>query len=79
LTEHFYIQEILRTYAGSDETRDKLCLGALGLAGEVGEVVDQVKKHLFQGHGIDRAKLRDELGDVLWYLGFAHSWNQNLE
>ena len=68
LTEHFYIQEILRTYAGPDEVREKLCLGALGLAGESGEVVDQVKKFLYQGHEIDRTKMLAELGDVLWYF-----------
>lgn len=68
LTEQIYLQEILRTYAGSDEARDKLCLGALGLAGEAGEVVDLVKKFLYQGHEIDRARMRDELGDVLWYF-----------
>ncbi len=80
LTEHFYVQEILRTYAGSDEARDKLCLGALGLAGESGEVVDQVKKFIYQGHEIDRAKMRDELGDVLWYFALiCHATGSTLK
>ena len=68
LTEEVYLKEILRTYAGSGEVHDKLCLGALGLAGEAGEVVDIVKKFLYQGHEIDHAKMCDELGDVLWYF-----------
>ncbi len=44
----------------------------LGLAGEAGEVANIVKK-IQRDHGgviIDdtRAKLKDELGDVLWYI-----------
>ena len=39
----------------------------LGLAGEMGEGADLAKQHLFQSHVIDRARLLDELGDVLWY------------
>jgi NTP pyrophosphatase (non-canonical NTP hydrolase) len=41
--------------------------GALGLSGEAGECADHVKKHLFQGHELDRAHLAEEIGDVLWY------------
>ncbi len=44
----------------------------LGLAGEAGEVANIVKKiqRDFGGETTDeiRAKLKDELGDVLWYI-----------
>ena len=45
-----------------------LSVSALGLAGESGECVDIIKKHLHHGHDLDRAKLVKELGDVLWYV-----------
>lgn len=40
----------------------------LGLAGEAGEVVDEIKKVLFQGKTLDRGILIHELGDALWYI-----------
>lgn len=45
-----------------------LAVRGLGLAGEAGEVVDLVKKHLGHGHELPREKLVKELGDVLWYV-----------
>jgi NTP pyrophosphatase (non-canonical NTP hydrolase) len=39
----------------------------LGLAGEAGETVEVIKKHLRDGP-IDMAALRHELGDVFFYL-----------
>lgn len=41
---------------------------ALGLAGEAGEVVDQIKKGILHQHGLDRDKMKKELGDVCWYV-----------
>ncbi len=41
---------------------------ALGIAGESGEVADLVKKHVGHSHELDREKLKEELGDVLWYV-----------
>ena len=43
----------------------------MGLCGESGEVIDLVKKHLFQGHSLDKMQLAEELGDVAWYLAEA--------
>lgn len=39
-----------------------------GLAGETGELIDLLKKHLFHGHPLDLKKARSEIGDVLHYL-----------
>ena len=43
----------------------------MGLAGEVGECADIVKKHHFQGHEFDREHFIDELSDVCWYVALA--------
>lgn len=48
--------------------KDVLINGVMGLCGEAGEAIDIVKKHLAQGHPLDREKLIKELGDVAWYL-----------
>ena len=42
--------------------------GVMGLCGESGEVIDIVKKHISQGHSLNKEKLIEELGDVAWYL-----------
>ena len=48
--------------------KDVLINGVMGLCGESGEVIDIVKKHLHQGHELDKEKIVKELGDVAWYL-----------
>jgi len=42
--------------------------GVMGLCGESGEAIDLVKKWMMQGHSLDKAHLRKELGDIAWYL-----------
>jgi RimJ/RimL family protein N-acetyltransferase len=48
--------------------KDVLINGVMGLCGEAGETIDIVKKHLHQGHELDKQKLAMELGDIAWYL-----------
>lgn len=53
---------------------------AMGLAGEAGEVAELVKKGIYHQKGIDRETLKNELGDVLWYLsGLAHQHGITLD
>ena len=51
--------------------KDVLLNALMGLCGESGEAIDLMKKHLFQGHELDRDKMVKELGDVAWYLAEA--------
>ena len=61
-----YQQKAMRT-ASEKSKMDLLENGVMGLCGEAGECIDVVKKYLYQGHKLDKMKLKDELGDVLWY------------
>ena len=51
--------------------KDVLMNALMGLCGESGEAIDLMKKHLYQGHPLDRDKLIKELGDIAWYLAEA--------
>ena len=62
-----YQREAHKT-AGSMPPRDRVFMASMGLAGEAGEVVDELKKVHFHAKPYDREKLVRELGDVLWYL-----------
>lgn len=65
-----YQKLAMRTASVSDDS-SLILNGALGLAGESGEVVDHIKKVLFQGHELDKEHLVEELGDICWYLAIS--------
>ena len=68
MTANEYQELAMRTANRLLTEREQLADAALGLAGESGEIADMVKKHLFQGHSLDRDHLLKEAGDCLWYL-----------
>lgn len=70
MTSTEYQRKAMRTAQGLTEL-DLLLNGVMGLCGEAGECIDLVKKYRFQGHKLDREKLKDELGDVLWYVAIT--------
>lgn len=65
-------QELAGKTALYPRRMDNLEYPTLGLTGEAGEVANVVKKIQRDDDGIltdeVRAKLKDELGDVLWYI-----------
>ena len=62
-------QKLAMTTLNPDLSKtDVLINGVMGLCGESGEALDIVKKHLHQGHPLDKEKLLKELGDIAWYL-----------
>lgn len=40
----------------------------LGIIGEMGEIVDQLKKGKVYGKGVDQVNIIEEVGDVAWYV-----------
>lgn len=71
MTGNEYQKLALRTARTDLDSTQLLLNGCLGLAGESGEVIDDVKKHIFQDHWLDKCALARELGDVAWYLAIA--------
>ena len=68
MTPNEYQIAAMRTSSKTILSSEHLMNGALGLAGEAGEVADIVKKATFQGHTINREHIAKELGDVCWYI-----------
>ncbi|MBQ8312890.1 MAG: nucleoside triphosphate pyrophosphohydrolase family protein [Oscillospiraceae bacterium] len=68
MTLNEYQKLALTTLNPALNKKDVLINGVMGLCGESGEAIDIVKRHLAQGHELDREHLIKELGDVAWYL-----------
>lgn len=49
----------------------RLLHAGIGIATEAGEFLDQLKKHVFYGKDLDFTNLKEEIGDMLWYLAIA--------
>lgn len=71
MTINDYQKEALRTEAGADNSYPRILNGLMGLNGEAGEAIDILKKHLFQGHDLNKEHIAKELGDVAWYLAVS--------
>lgn len=41
---------------------------SMGLSGEIGEIIDLLKKHLYHGHELDQDKVQEEIGDAIFYI-----------
>lgn len=67
-TANAYQREAMKFLNPALSRKDVLINGVMGLCGESGEAIDMVKKHLHQGHPLDKEKLSKELGDIAWYL-----------
>ncbi len=61
---------------------------AMGVSTEAGELLDAVKKHLFYGKPLDEVNLKEEVGDLFWYvailcdtlgLSFEEAMERNIE
>ncbi|MEC7275055.1 MAG: nucleoside triphosphate pyrophosphohydrolase family protein [Bdellovibrionota bacterium] len=54
-----------------DDGSKRLLHAGFGLSTEAGEFLDALKKHIFYGKELDRVNLREELGDLFWYMAIA--------
>lgn len=81
MTTNEYVQRVLTTESSNfpeilerSRTKIRLLHSLMGICTEVGELQDQLKKHLFYGKEIDRVNLVEELGDLLWYIALASDY-----
>ena len=63
-----YQADARRTRNAKLDLRESLSMLSMGMAGETGEAIDLLKKHLYHGHKLDDLQIAYEMGDVLWYL-----------
>ena len=65
-----YQQQAHRTEKKIDAAGSEIAVPILGLAGEVGELINEYKKHLRDGEAHERfpEHVAEELGDILWYV-----------
>lgn len=52
----------------SSEETIRMLHAAIGLVTEAGELQDALKKHIFYGKSLDKVNLKEEMGDLFWYL-----------
>lgn len=78
MTDIEYLRETRRTLS-TDE--DVLLHMLIGLTTESGELLDAYKKHKFYGRELDIQNLKEECGDIAWYLiqlldEIGYSWDK---
>ncbi len=58
---------------------DKINLDSLhaviGISTESGELVDAFKKHIFYGKELDVVNIKEEIGDLMWYVALLCNAN----
>ena len=64
-TESSDMAAIIHRLSNPDTVR--LLHAAIGMATEAGEILDQIKKHIFYGKELDKVNIMEECGDALWY------------
>ncbi len=68
ITDKHLKETVLRTMNFKADLKDNLGHSAMGIIGEAGEIVELMKKHLYYGKNLDVEKLKNEMGDVLFYM-----------
>lgn len=83
MTPEQYTVLALRTAADRPQTM-KLIEAAMGIGGEGGEIVDILKKVTFYNKDLDLKHIKEEIGDLLWYVNLMihaveSSWSEVFE
>lgn len=82
MTPNEYQSEASRTYPNGSQVLEQenrvvkgihpsLCdiiHASLGVSSEAGELSGAIKKHLIYGQPLDKLNIKEECGDILWYI-----------
>jgi len=84
-----YVQQALKTESQNFEEVTqrlqskkliRLLHAALGISTEAGEILDALKKKVFYNKELDEVNLKEEMGDLFWYLAImADTMNLDFE
>lgn len=67
----------LRMMGATDNPADELLTpirlnhAVVGAAGEIGELAAAIEKWIYYGKVLDRVNIKEEIGDILWYMALA--------
>lgn len=67
MTPNQYQERAARTINKSNNILEQRQHALFGMASEVGEIHGIFQKH-FQGHSINYTELKQEIGDLLWFI-----------
>lgn len=59
LSDHFMVDS---------PSKEKMLHAVIGLVTESSELLDQFKKHVFYKKELDLVNVKEEMGDVMWYM-----------
>lgn len=51
-----------------NQTESRVAHGIIGASTEANEMLDNLKKGVWYGKGIDYGNIKEEIGDILWYI-----------
>lgn len=66
MTDRQYVELAKRTLSTVDNDDFGHC--SIGLVTEAAELLDAYKKHRFYGRELDLRNVKEEIGDLIWYL-----------
>lgn len=69
-----FVKDAIRTESSNfhiENVSPRLVHASMGFVTEAGEFQDALKKSLFYGKPLDVTNLKEELGDLLWYMAIA--------
>lgn len=62
------IVDRLNEQQSGDYNLIRLIHASMGMSGETGEIMDTIKKTMMYGKELNLTNLKEECGDVLWYM-----------